>query len=339
MLASAGQMRRRALWVGLLPLLAPMSCKDSTPPLLTLTRVEPDRGANERAAPVRILGANFQPAVSASFDDRDESRVSADFAVQLGTHQMSSVRFVNRGELAATVPAGLPPGTYELVVDDPRGLRAALAAAYTVVGAHADGGPAHDGAGDGPATDAGAADAAGDGAVVDGPTVDGPTVDGPVVDGPVVDGPTVDAAPCPSQCTNSCAAGVCEIDCQAGCTCPPGADCSIDCSGGNSCTGEIDCRQAGSCTVQCSGQDSCQNEIACFAGNCSIQCSGNGSCKNRIICQTGLCQVDCSGTNACANTVDCSMACGCEVKGSVSVACPPTCTAGCALGDGCNSCP
>ena len=91
-------------------------------------------------------------------------------------------------------------------------------------------------------------------------------------------------SPCPSQCTNACANGICEISCGGigalGCAmgnivCPPGWGCSVSCTGINSCsTRTVQCAD-GPCTVLCSGLNTCSSlTINCGNDACRAECAG-----------------------------------------------------------------
>ncbi len=76
----------------------------------------PEAAANDQASELIVEGANF--AVGAS--------------VRLGTTELVSQR-LSSGMLLAEVPAGLTPGTYDVVVINPGGSQASLVGAFTVL--------------------------------------------------------------------------------------------------------------------------------------------------------------------------------------------------------------
>lgn len=313
------------------------ACADRSPPAPSPAAMTPNSGPSSQRTSVRILGEGFVAQVHASYDDKDLSKISTDFSAMLGGHALEAVAYLGTTELSAVVPAGLPSGSHTLVLVDPRGVEGTLMNAYTVVGPQppdggTDGGSPPDGSS---GTDASSEAGVSDGALQDG-------------------------SACPPSCTNGCAGGVCEVDCQTGCTCPAGVRCEVTC-GQDQCTGIVDCGTASACTVRCEGDSSCGNEIRCPPGGdcavscqgsnscgasincgasnaCTVECLGQGACVDAIVCGLGMCQVDCSGTSACSDGVDCSRSCGCSVSGSgVSLTCPAGCSQ-CRSTDNCDNC-
>jgi hypothetical protein len=82
---------------------------------------------------VAILGDGFHTLVRVNLDDESQTTVDDRFLARLGPHALEAVRYGDATRLEATVPAGLPPGAYELVVTDPRGSQGRLAGAFTVL--------------------------------------------------------------------------------------------------------------------------------------------------------------------------------------------------------------
>lgn len=149
------------------------ACTEGLPPL-RLERVNPSSAEAQYETSIEILGAGFAPVIHANHDDSDKSYVDARFEGHLSAIPLVAVTYVSPTSLKATVPAGMPPGVHDLVVDDPRGRRGVLRAAFTVVGAvdatvEASGGDGGADAGIDASDDAGA----------DGPHLDGAAVDAP----------------------------------------------------------------------------------------------------------------------------------------------------------------
>jgi len=82
-----------------------------------VTSITPNSGFRDVDTAVTIEGSNFQPNASASLDG----------------NPLQSVSFINPGELEATVPAGLGPGTYDLTVVNPDSHSGVLLDAFTVL--------------------------------------------------------------------------------------------------------------------------------------------------------------------------------------------------------------
>ena len=164
--------------------------------------------------------------------------------------------------------------------------------------------------------------------------------------GPVI----ADLGLCPAVCTNSCAGGICSLDCSKGCKCPNGYACQIDCKG-DTCAGKIDCTEGISCNINCEknacpdaidcgpaacsincSQGSCGGPILCGSGGCKVNCSSD-SCHNLVRCEVGRCDLHCSD-ESCNGTVECSTACACSLTCSKSscsgsnIKCRPLCKYG-----------
>ena len=97
--------------------------------------VTPDRGPDSLDVAVTIRGSDFAASTSTDFAGRDQSTLDARFAASLGTVPLLDVLLHSDGTLTATVPAGIPVGTYDLTVVDPAGREGRLASAYRVLDA------------------------------------------------------------------------------------------------------------------------------------------------------------------------------------------------------------
>ena len=301
---------RPAAITTLLPLLALAACKERLPDGPRPTAVTPASAPNSAATAVQITGTSFEPHVTVDYDKARSSRVDDHFLARLGPdHDLEQVRWVSTTELTAEVPAGLPPGVYDLTLTDPRGDTGTLASAFTVLG------PGDGGAdGDGPA-DASPADGALEGAP-DLPLTDARPPDQMPPDSPVV---YHDLGPCPAVCS-SCSGATCKLPCASGCVCPPGWSCDIDCWA-KICVGAVDCSAAADCSLKCAST-SCTGLVTCGSGRCDVTCA-SGSCLGGVDC-----------AKSCACTVSCaSGACG------PGVTCPPACNNKCSSSDACDNCP
>jgi hypothetical protein len=102
--------------------------------------VNPPRGAPATAVQIEISGRDLDARVSTDFTSSDAAANGVDVgyvarlepasgaAVPLG-----DVRLTVRHTLVATVPAGLPPGSYRIVIVDPSGRCGVLERAYRVL--------------------------------------------------------------------------------------------------------------------------------------------------------------------------------------------------------------
>jgi hypothetical protein len=117
------------------------SCADPKPTGPQPQSVIPDTGTQSRETSIQIIGSNFRPLIHANYDDVSSSNICTTFVARLGDHPLNDVRYVGTTELTATVPAGLEPGTYDLIVIDPAGRQGLLENAFSVPGDEQDAGP------------------------------------------------------------------------------------------------------------------------------------------------------------------------------------------------------
>jgi hypothetical protein len=89
--------------------------------------VTPRQGPSSAATAVEIAGVGFDAAVKTDYGDASGTTVQATFAAALvpwdgsAPIALGSPVFTQRRTLAAIVPAGLPPGRYDVAVTDPSG--------------------------------------------------------------------------------------------------------------------------------------------------------------------------------------------------------------------------
>lgn len=134
----------RARWAALTILAAPTllcGCSETTPDAPRPTHVIPGQGHRSQSTEVLVVGAGFNPLVKVDYNNGKRSFVSTAFTVWLGSHALRNVRYQDGTRLIAEVPPGLPVGSYDLTVVDPRGQEGALASAFAVVDGAADAGP------------------------------------------------------------------------------------------------------------------------------------------------------------------------------------------------------
>jgi len=87
-----------------------------------ITSVIPNGGPNSRATTIRIYGSNFAYGVTA----------------KIGSHELGGVQYNGGSYLLATVPVGLPGGTYDISVTNPNGATATKTDAYRLTGGGTD---------------------------------------------------------------------------------------------------------------------------------------------------------------------------------------------------------
>jgi hypothetical protein len=110
----------------LLLALAAQSCTSLDVPAPLISSVDPSAVPNASSVGLTVLGANFFAEVAVDFDHPRQSRVDAAFELEIlhpdgRRFALSGATLISEGEILATVPAGLPPQTYDLLLTDPRG--------------------------------------------------------------------------------------------------------------------------------------------------------------------------------------------------------------------------
>ncbi len=116
-----------------LALAAAASCGGSSSggPKLTLTSISPARGYTGDAIAVVVAG-NFPPKVTVP-QGGGAPETDYTYRASLGANALTDVKWSSLSSLTATVPPGLPAGTYDLTVENALGERGTLKAAYEVV--------------------------------------------------------------------------------------------------------------------------------------------------------------------------------------------------------------
>ncbi len=100
-----------------------------------LSEVVPCEGQAGVEQTVTIRGDELRPALLRNADCSGNGGAMVDdgFAAELGDHSLLEVGWVATDLITGRVPADLEPGTYDLVVVDPRGRAGSLPDAYTVL--------------------------------------------------------------------------------------------------------------------------------------------------------------------------------------------------------------
>ena len=96
------------------------------------TSVTPATALEDTPTELAIEGDGLVPRAFTDFGAAGASRLGGRFTARLGTTSLRDVHLVRPGLLAATVPAGLAPGAYDLTVVDPWAREGTLAGAFRV---------------------------------------------------------------------------------------------------------------------------------------------------------------------------------------------------------------
>jgi len=136
------------------------------PAILGMT---PSLASPEADTPVQIEGRNLQNRIKIILDDDSPPEIDSHWAVRVGGTEARDVTLIDRSTLSALIPAGLPPGVYDVSVTVPGGAVFRLPEALTVRQWEPASGP--DASAGGPGGQGGVADAGGsaDAGVVSGP--------------------------------------------------------------------------------------------------------------------------------------------------------------------------
>ena len=97
----------------------------------------PDQGPDTAPTPVLIATEGLRLRVVTDFANQARSRVDDTHSARAGNLSLLDVRRVDDATLAATVPAGLAPGVYDLAVTDPFGREVVLPGGWRSVPATA----------------------------------------------------------------------------------------------------------------------------------------------------------------------------------------------------------
>lgn len=87
------------------------------PKKISIASIDPNSGPQNLTTDITIHGKNFV----------DPTKIN------LGTTELSPVTWVDSGNLTSTIPAGLTPGTYDVIVTNPDGSSSTLISGYTVL--------------------------------------------------------------------------------------------------------------------------------------------------------------------------------------------------------------
>ncbi|MFP2926357.1 hypothetical protein ACLESO_14280 [Pyxidicoccus sp. 3LG] len=119
--------------------LAACGIASGVPELPVVLSVSPSEGGSREEVELELSGRHFHPRVETDFAESGgalEGTFRAHLVPAAGGDAMEllDVRRLSPEQLAARVPEGLAPGTYDVVVVDPSGVEARLGSAYRVIG-------------------------------------------------------------------------------------------------------------------------------------------------------------------------------------------------------------
>lgn len=98
----------------------------------SLESIEPSSSVEGIATPIMIRGERFLDAVSVSLVERNSIAFDREWSVLIGDVSGETISRLDTTALAATVPAGLPVGVYDVTVVSPAGQRVTLSEAFAV---------------------------------------------------------------------------------------------------------------------------------------------------------------------------------------------------------------
>ncbi|MBK7860354.1 MAG: hypothetical protein IPJ65_17430 [Archangiaceae bacterium] len=125
----------RVRWARVALLLLAVACTKPGP-APTLSAIAPDRGPADRDVQVTISGERLAPVLVTDFSRRSGSVLDASYQARLGREALRDVKLNEDGTLTATVPQGISPGTYDLIVTTPATVELKLDGAYRVLAAN-----------------------------------------------------------------------------------------------------------------------------------------------------------------------------------------------------------
>jgi hypothetical protein len=126
--------RRSSIRIASVFALSCVSCVIADVPPPELLSIEPADCVAGQETAVTVRGRGFHPIIHSNLQHPERNEIILDFDLHLSTPELvvplADVAFVSTGELQATVPSGLAPGSYALVLTDPRGRTATLLGAF-----------------------------------------------------------------------------------------------------------------------------------------------------------------------------------------------------------------
>jgi hypothetical protein len=124
-----------------------VGCGASGNTTATLQRISPDRAYNDTPIPVQLFGKSFHPPVQVDTYSASADLAPSPFQVSLDPLRPAAGRgsvaaitpsWKDHGEIDATLPAGLPAGTYSVSLRDAAGNTIASLATFTSLGPDMD---------------------------------------------------------------------------------------------------------------------------------------------------------------------------------------------------------
>ncbi len=135
-----------------LPLTVPLTliavgCGASGNTTASLQQISPDRAYSDKPIPVQLIGQSFHPPVQIDTYSASADLAPSPFQISLdplrptaGRRSVAAVSpmWKNHGEIDATLPAGVPAGTYSVSLRDAAGNPIASSATFTSLGPDID---------------------------------------------------------------------------------------------------------------------------------------------------------------------------------------------------------
>ncbi|UCD85392.1 MAG: chitobiase/beta-hexosaminidase C-terminal domain-containing protein, partial [Deltaproteobacteria bacterium] len=96
-----------------------LGCGDEEKVLPSPESVTPSKSCNTARTDVEITGKGFMAQIKENLDDKAE--IITKITASLGSYPLEKIAFHSSRKLTAVVPAGLPPGVYNLIITNPDG--------------------------------------------------------------------------------------------------------------------------------------------------------------------------------------------------------------------------
>ncbi len=221
---------------------------------------------------VTVIGKNFYPSIERALDENAEFTFEEGFRITLIPQEsdgeampvaLKNIVYHTPQTLEATVPDGIPPGTYRVKVETPFGLSGATKQGVFTINGEPQASSDADADGDGDT------DADGDSAHID--------------------IPVNYSCPAAQTCENTCSGDRCGFACASDTLCDYecfAAECAAECLGTGRC--DLTCN-ADNCDMLCNGAGPC--DLTCQGRACSATNTGYGLLT--VNCRTDECEVSC----------------------------------------------
>ncbi len=94
--------------------------------------IKPNKGWNGISTNIEITGEGFLVQIKEKLDEDDKAEIITNITASLEDNPLKGIIFHNSQKLTAIVPAGLPPGIYDLTITNPDGKTGILLEAFVV---------------------------------------------------------------------------------------------------------------------------------------------------------------------------------------------------------------